>query len=646
MPGMERPVAKVAVDLPLANLDRPFDYLVPPELDEPAQPGVRVKVRFAGQLRDGFILERSEPGERDKLSPLHKVVSAEQVLRPSVAEVIRATADHYAGSFADVVRTAVPPRHAATEKADPPDYPAPAREPLEPRCLTSYPGGQRFLTELSAGRPRAAWTVVPAARPEGDWTLGFVEAAAATLAGGRGALLIVPEARSLERLEAACRQRFGKGSFAVLAADAGPALRYRNFLAASRGAVRLVIGTRAAVFAPVAQLGLIALWDDGSDAYAEPHAPYWHAREVAALRAHQASCGLLLAAHSRTAEVAQLLERGWLAPLELTPSALRRLAPAVRAASAMPSREPEWVRLPQQAFQAVRTGLAAGPVLVQVPRAGYLPYLACQGCRTPARCPNCGQGLIQEAGAAPSCRWCGPLLKAWRCPECGDQRLRRPVAGVGRTAEEFGKAFPGTTVIQASADHRVAEVGTTSVLVMATPGAAPPARDGYAAAILLDAEQMLSRPDLRAGEESLRRWLAVTSLVRPAEDGGTVVIVAEPGLREVQALLRLDPAGFASAELSERRAAGFPPAAKLIAIEASPATLNDVLSALAPGADVRVAGPFPVPGAPEAADARVTLRCELAEAASLLSRLREVLSVRAAKKQEPVRVRVDPIVVG
>lgn len=646
MPCMERPVAKVAVDLPLANLDRPFDYLVPPELDDAAQPGVRVKLRFAGQLRDGFILERTEPGERDKLSALHKVISPEPVLHPGVTELIRATADHYAGSFADVVRTAVPPRHAATEKADPPSYPAPRLDPVPPRCLTSYPGGDRFLAELGAGRPRAGWTVLPAARTEGDWALGFVEAAAATMASGRGALLIVPEARSLERLEAACRERFGKGSYAVLAADAGPALRYRNFLAASRAAVRLVIGTRAAIFAPVDRLGLIAVWDDGSDSYAEPHAPYWHAREVAALRAHQASSALLVAGHSRTAEVAQLLERGWLAPLELPPTATRRLAPAVRAAGAMPSREPEWVRLPQQAFQAVRAGLAAGPVLVQVPRAGYLPYLACQACRTPARCPSCGQGLIQEAGALPSCRWCGPLLKAWRCPECGDQRLRRPVAGVARTAEEFGKAFPGTTVIQASADHRVAEVGSKPVLVLATPGAAPPARDGYAAAVLLDAEQMLSRPDLRAGEESLRRWLAVTALVRPAEDGGTVVIVAEPGLREVQALIRLDPAGFAAAELAERRAAGFPPAAKLIAVEGTSATLTEVVAALALGPDVLVSGPFPMPGGPSVADARVTLRCDLPAAAELLVRLREVLSVRAAKKQEPVRVRVDPIVVG
>ena len=192
---MERPVAKVAVDLPLANLDRPFDYLVPEALDAEAVPGARVKVRFAGQLRDGFILERTEPGERSDLSSLHKVVSPEPVLTPGVTALVRAVADHYAGSFADVVRAAVPPRHAATEKARAPDYPAPQ---LSDRSgpLTGYPGGAGFLEALgSGGRPRAAWTVLPGPGATGNWAQGFVEAAAATLSTGRGALLLQPDCR-------------------------------------------------------------------------------------------------------------------------------------------------------------------------------------------------------------------------------------------------------------------------------------------------------------------------------------------------------------------------------------------------------------------------------------------------------------------
>jgi primosomal protein N' (replication factor Y) len=644
---MERPVARVAVDLPLANLDRPFDYAVPEDLDAAAQPGVRVKVRFAGQLRDGFVLERVTRGERTDLSPLHKVVSPEPVLTADVGELVRAVADHYAGSFADVVRAAVPARHAATEKAPAPTFPEPRLAPLTDGPLTAYPGSEYLLRSLrDGGRARAAWTVVPGPTAAGDWAAGFAEAAAAALAGGRGALLLVPDARHLAQLVAVLTDRFGRGSFAVLAADAGPAARYRNFLAVARGGVRLVAGTRAAVFAPVRDLGLVALWDDGNDAWAEPHAPYWHAREVAALRAHLAGCSLLLAAHARTAEVQQLVSRAWLAGLQLTPAEARRRAPAIRTAAADTARDPHAgsARLPHDAFTVVRAGLAAGPVLVQVPRSGYLPVLVCANCRTPATCPSCRQGLADAGRTGPQCPWCGPLLKAWRCPECGGARLRTPVVGVARTAEEFGKAFPGTTVLLASAEKPLAGVGAEPALVLATPGAAPAAVGGYAAAVLLDAELMLGRPDLRAGEEALRRWLAVVALVRPAADGGTVIAVADPSLREVQALLRLDPVGFAERELADRAAAGFPPAVKLITVEGGTAAVAAALAVLELPDGVQALGPFPLPGADSVA--RLTLRCPLAAGAELVARLRALLSVRAARKEPPLRVRVDPQVLG
>src|SRR5215468_1795302 len=136
-PAADNPVARIAVDIPLAHLDRPFDYLVPERLAAQTCPGVRVRVRFAGQLTAGFVLERADVSEHQgRLSYLERVVSPEPVLTPQIAGLARAVADRYAGTLADVLRLAIPPRHAAAEAA------AAAAEPdREPRPAAVRAGG-------------------------------------------------------------------------------------------------------------------------------------------------------------------------------------------------------------------------------------------------------------------------------------------------------------------------------------------------------------------------------------------------------------------------------------------------------------------------------------------------------------------------
>src|SRR4051794_8488132 len=116
VPAAELPVAQVAVDLPLAHLDRPFDYLVPAALADQTVPGCRVKIRFAGRDVDGFVVARVEASDHPGvLTPLRRVVSPEPVLSPAVLKAARLVADRYAGTLADVLRLAVPARHAKVE---------------------------------------------------------------------------------------------------------------------------------------------------------------------------------------------------------------------------------------------------------------------------------------------------------------------------------------------------------------------------------------------------------------------------------------------------------------------------------------------------------------------------------------------------
>ncbi|MFF0468221.1 primosomal protein N' [Micromonospora zamorensis] len=646
-PADGSPVARVCVDVGLAHLDRPFDYLVPAELDEVAVPGTRVKVRFAGQLVDGWLLSRADDsGHTGRLAYLEKVVSPEPVLAPEVARLARAVADRYAGNLADVLRLAVPPRHARVEKEPRDDEPGPTAvteaAAVDPRGWRDYPTGPALLRALTDGRaPRAVWSALPGE----DWAARYADAVAATVAGGRGAVVVVPDARDLDRLDGALTSVLGPGRHVSLSAALGPARRYRAFLAARRGQVPVVIGTRAAMFAPVDRLGLVAIWDDGDDLHSEPRAPYPHARDVLLTRVQLAEAGALVGGYARTSEAQLLLETGWAREVVADRATVRARIPAIAPTGDDPqlARDPgaATARLPSLAWTAARDALRQDhPVLVQVPRRGYLPSISCEDCRTPARCAHCAGPLaLPSAGGTPACRWCARVAAAYACPQCGGRRLRAAVTGARRTAEELGRAFPDVPVRTSGREEVLTDVPGGAALVVATPGAEPVAEGGYGAVLLLDSWALLTRADLRAGEEALRRWLAAAALARPAP-AGRVVVVADGALAPVQALLRWDAAWFAGRELAERRELGFPPAVRMASVTGPAEAVADLLTAARLPADAEVLGPVPA----EEGRERMLVRVPRARAAALAEALHSAAGVRAARKAaDPVRLQVDPL---
>jgi primosomal protein N' (replication factor Y) (superfamily II helicase) len=928
-PAERDPVARIAVDLPLPHLDRPFDYLVPAALDESVVPGSRVRVRFAGQLVDGYVLERAPASEHGgRLSFVERSTSAEPVLSPEIARLARAAADRWAGSLYDVLRLAIAPRHARVEaepsRPTPPGTPEPGRStddgppavsdaavsdpavsdpavsdpagatapagragterlsagagaaepsslwvaaggpdrsgalaggsaagsgverssagdgavgmptagaavgrPAAERSSTAagpdgpdhsgrasagspadragatrppggtaaagvpggpaaadrpdgpgpagqddsvggsrsstgdgraevagrpaadssgdraggaptpagrggaaaapalsipdggwrrYVAGEAFLRAVGDGRAaRAVWSALPGE----DWPARVAAAVAVARAAGRGALVVVPDHRDLSRVDGALAAALGPDRHVALAAELGPAERYRRWLAVRRGAVRAVVGTRAAAFAPVAELGLVVLWDDGDDLHAEPRAPYPHARDLLVLRAHLAGAALLIGGFARTAEAQLLVDSGWAREIRADRDVLRAAAPRVVPVGDDTERGRDsaarTARLPSLAWRAARDALAAGaPVLVQVPRAGYRPVLACARCRTPARCRHCHGPLATVAGdSVPGCRWCGRPAAAWSCPVCANPTMRATVIGAARTAEELGRAFPGIPIrtsggarilppTAAGADsgppagagspdaepdggpaagrgavpaepargrdaapaavlpepgrrRRPAKAGgagaageptvldrvpAEAALVVATPGAEPVADGGYGAALLLDGWALLGRPDLRAAEETLRRWMNAAALVRPADAGGQVVVGADGGLAVVQALIRWDPAGYASRELAERTELGFPPAMRFASITGAPDAVADLVAAAHLPEDAEELGPVPAGDGAE----RLLIRVPRRAAPALARALHDASAVRSARKApDPVRIQLDPL---
>lgn len=667
IPGAQLLVAQVAVDVALAHLDRPFEYAVPADLAQTAVPGARVKVRFAGKDVSGFVMARAADAEHvGALTAIRKVVSPEPVLTAQVALLVRTVADRYAGVFNDVVRLAVPPRHAGAEKAL--DAAGSARvadavqrtdgiggvddEPgghsQADAAWHRYPAGPAFLHRLrTGGGPAAAWLAAPTTHPETDWPAALAQAARATLDGGRGVIIVVPDYRDLDRLDAAMTQQLGPGRHVRLTASQGPQARYTAFLKVLRGDVRCVVGTRAAAFAPVHDLGLVAWWDDGDDQLAEPRAPYPHVREVLRLRAEQSGAALLSGAFTRSVAIQQWVSDGFALPVGAQPN--RRSLPRVVVAG--DEREIERsgaaakAHLPSVAWRTAHDALTVGPVLVQVPFRGYLPALRCELCREQARCEGChGPLALAGSGRAPECTWCGVLANPFDCPNCHSHRLRAGVVGAGRTAEELGRAFPGVPVVRSTASEVITTVPRSPALVISTPGAEPYADGGYAATLLLDAWALVDRPVLSAAEEALRRWCAAAALTRSSDDGGVVVLCGvsdEQPLPMVEALVRWAPEWLAERELGDRESLALPPTVWMAGLTGDAAVVSAFERSLGPAFE-RI-GPLKHLGRDRVEHERLMLRMPLADAPNAAAALHAARAGRSARKEPgSISVQVDP----
>lgn len=629
-PAAERPVATVALVGLLPHLDREFDYLVTAAQSDQAQPGCRVVVRMAGKDVDGFILARGAATEyQGELKPLRRVVSSLPVLTPAVLATCRQVAADHGGGLGDVLRLAVPPRHAGTEQqytaaegqdtaakqdaalagrsvqpADSTGRPAArtARR-VDPGGWTSYLGGEAFLRRIGRGEaPRAVWTALPSGgRPEDSWPMLVARAAAQVAVAGRGVVVVAPDGRDVERVVGALATLPNGGRQVTrLTHDLGVASRYEAFLSGLTGRARIVVGTRQAAYAPVTDLGLLVCWDDLDPNLREPRAPYPETLRALAARAEVEDCAVLVGSASRSLAAQTLVESGWAREIVAPRDMLRDRSARVRVSGADElalERDPgARSRLPGMALAAARQALAAGwPVLVQVPRLGYLRSLACQDCRTPARCRECHGPVGQPgAGEIPTCTWCGRPAADFECPVCGSSRLRSVSVGTERTAEEIGRAFPDAPVVNSSGDRIRDSVPDRPALVVATPGGEPVAEGGYGAVLILDSWVTLARPALDTEEMALWRWLGAASLAVPASQGGQVVLVGSPESPAVQALLRYDPAGLARRQLTERAELLLPPVHVFAEVSGPPTAVHDLLARLELPAQASVLGPVPL----------------------------------------------------
>ena len=530
---------QVLVDVPLFHLDRPFTYRVPEALRDAVHLGSRVKVPFGGRRRvDGWVIGRADELPADARDLL-RVVSPLPAFGPGELELLRWVADRYAGTVADALRLAVPPRVAAVDAAAAGDgadagSAAPARsgEPAPPAGTdaaappgpaVARAGPDPLVGLVAAGRGGAVyWRPLPG-EDRGARVAALVEAA---LAAGRGAIVVTPEVAAGSAVGDAVRKAFPDA--ADLASDLSDRRRYRAWAELRRGRRLVVVGGRSAVLAPLPALGLVVIDDEANFAHKEQRTPRFHAREVALRRAARGRALCVLTGTVPSPEALAAMQAGQCRLLRPDRAAERHARPLVEVVD--PDDEgPTAARLHPRALAAVRAALDRGEsAYVLVPRRGAADP-AEPGART------AGQVAAELARILPG-------APVWR--------LDREVVDPGAMPPWAGQR-PGVIVgtVAGVKDH--------------------PPLTGCRTVVVVGADTALGQAEVRAAEDAYRTWSRAAAWCGPgrASAGRLVLQTRHGGHHAVQALVRWDPEFFWRHELPRRVELRFPPARRLVLAE-------------------------------------------------------------------------------
>ncbi len=412
----------------------------------------------------------------------------------------------------------------------------------------------------------------------------YLRLAADTLQRGRTVLVLVPEIALISQMERRFRARFGE-RVAVLHSGLTGGQRCDQWRRIARGETPIVVGVRSAVFAPLADPGLIVVDEEHDSSYKEQRGLLYNARDLAVVRARLAGAVALLGSATPSVQSLYNVNSGKFRQLTLTRRVSDRPMPRIQVVDLRRAagQDPE-VLITAQLRDAMHRVISRGEqVLLFLNRRGYAGFPVCGRCGRPLRCRHCDITLtLHRAARLYRCHYCG-FTRSTRvyCEKCGSAEIKPLGLGTEKLEAHVRRLFPAARVVRMDADTTAARGATVRILKDLRAGAIDILIGTQMVAKghdfpnitlvgIICADLSLNFPDFRAGERTFQLLAQVAGRAGRGDVPGRVILQTyNPEHFSIAAARRQDVAAFYETESAFRSQLGYPPFSRLIHLRIS-----------------------------------------------------------------------------